>query len=385
MVYDIVQSLTHLATIEVLLVNYRYKEFVKDGVLFRSSSFGLFLKSIFHCCNPLIIYRVWKRYHMRFRSLVRLIYKWLLSGYYYDLIRKGNYSVVHVHGCGFSCELWIDICRRLKQPFLITLHGLNSFSDSIELEPAGKRYERDFLRKVSESLFPITVISTGIKRKIEKTFHVSDLNNVSVVCNSYHLVETTKKISIREKYSIPLNSYLILYVGNISENKNQRQIIDSFGLMPQEYCKNTYIMFCGRQLHSSYSLADLVSKSPYREHFIVCGNVDKELMPNYYREASAVALLSKAEGFGISLIEGMHYGLPCLTFADIDAYDDFYDEQSVIGLPNRDDKTVAIGLVELLSKKWNNEYIREYAKRFDSLAMANNYYSVYNKLIKVDV
>ena len=41
-------------------------------------------------------------------------------------------------------------------------------------------------------------------------------------------------MNIREKYSIPEGAKILLYVGNISKNKNQEQMIDAFAGLAQD-------------------------------------------------------------------------------------------------------------------------------------------------------
>lgn len=189
MTYDIAHALAKKTEVDELLYNYRYKEFKQGGIRFIANTFGLYLKNIFKCSNPLIPLKLWWEYKMQMRTFIRLVYVWLISGHFYDVIKNGKYDIVHIHGCNIYDEILMDVCSRAKQKFVVTLHGLNSFSDSVTLEPAGKRYEREFLKRVADGDFPITVISTGIKRIIEKTYNVKDLPNLFVVCNAFSFGE----------------------------------------------------------------------------------------------------------------------------------------------------------------------------------------------------
>ena len=300
------------------------------------------------------------------------------------MIKGVKYDIVHIQGCGFNEELLIDICKRSNVPYLFTLHGLNSFSESISLEPAGKRYERDFLKRVVDGEFPITVISSGIRKTIINELGKLEHDNVYVACNSFSFTdkkEMVSPINVRKKYGIPDKAYLVLYVGNISRNKNQEQMVRAFELMPNDMCEKTYILFLGRNIEADYSLDKIVQHSSYKEHLLLCGNIDKEYMPAYYKQADGVVLLSIAEGFGLSLIEGMHFGKPCMTFEDLDAYEDIYDECAVVGINQRTDTAVAKGLQQLLSQKWSEEVIKHYSKKFESNAMSDNYLNVYNQII----
>lgn len=187
-------------------------------------------------------------------------------------------------------------------------------------------------------------------------------------------------MEVRKKYGIPDNAKVLLYVGNISRNKNQEQLIEAFGMMSEELCENTYILFCGRNNEPGYSLDEKIAGNPYSGHLILCGNVDKKDMPAYYQQSDGAVLLSIAEGFGLSLIESMHFGKPCMTFSDLDAYDDIYDSCAMVGLQNRKDQTVADGLSELLQREWDSEAIKRYSERFESSQMADNYLSAYKQV-----
>lgn len=275
----------------------------------------------------------------------------------------------------------MDVCTRANQKFIVTLHGLNSFSESVELEQAGKRYERDFLQRVAEGEFPITVISTGIKRIIENTYKVKDIPNLFVVCNSFSFSETGGgNFNIRKEYGIPLDATVILYVGNICKRKNQGQIISAFSLLPKSIANGTYVLFLGKRLEEDYSIADLSKENDYFDHFIECGSIDKEMMPSFYMQGNAVALLSLSEGFGLGLIEGMHYGLPCISFDDIDAYEDIYNCNAMVGIAEHDDKTVARGLQILLTNQWDKDKIIEASRKFEPGKMATTYLSCFKQL-----
>lgn len=185
---------------------------------------------------------------------------------------------------------------------------------------------------------------------------------------------------IREKYNIPRDAKIILYIGNISENKNQRQMIEAFPMMPRQVCEKTYVLFCGDLYNDPLGLKQMIKESVYPDHLILCGSIKKEHMQDYYKEGDAVVLLSFAEGFGLSLVEGMYFGLPCMMFSDIDAFADIYNENAVVALRERKNAIVAKGLYELLTKEWNHEFIKEYSKNFSSVKMANNYIITYRSV-----
>lgn len=185
MVYDIARSVGKFEDVEILATDVRYDGFEQDGVAFLGVSYMKMVKNIFRCLPLRNLFSLMKKYKMPSGAALRLVYYWLLSGYISKLISQGMYDIVHIHGCSFYTEMWMRVCRRLNQKYIVTLHGLNSFSDTIRLNKAGKQYERDFLARVVRGEFFITVISTGMKRLIESSYGVADCHNIIVVCNSF--------------------------------------------------------------------------------------------------------------------------------------------------------------------------------------------------------
>lgn len=381
MVYDIAKAVAITEDVDLLATDSRGEGFKSDNVLFLKRSWWLFLTHIFQCLPISSVRNLAKEYPgMQRGTKLRVLYYWLMTGYVRSILKRGNYDIVHIHGCGFVTELWIQVCKECSQKFVVTLHGLNSFSETVKLEPAGKQYERDFLRRVVDGEFPITVISTGMKRLIQKAFNVGDCENITVVCNSFNIPTDSTNLLVRKKYSIPDNAKVILYVGNISQNKNQVQMVRAFELLAEELKERTWVLFCGKDHTGDGVLKELISQSNYRSHLILCGGVEKTMMPAYYMAANGTALLSISEGFGLSLIEGMYFGLPSMMFKDMDAFEDIYNEKAVLVPQNREDSAVAHTLETLLTMEWDKNSIKEYSKKFESKAMAEKYIEEYKMI-----
>lgn len=174
---------------------------------------------------------------------------------------------------------------------------------------------------------------------------------------------------------------MVLCVGNIGRRKNQGQLIRAFKLLPKELAPRTYIVFLGGNHEQDYTIEKISEGSSWASHFIAQGAVPKEQVAGYYEQCDAVALMSLSEGFGLSLIESMHFGKPSMSFTDVDAYEDIYSPDAMIGVAEHTDEAVAKGLEQLLTKEWNSDRIKDYSKKFESQNMANNYINVYKREI----
>lgn len=383
MVMDIARAVGQLEKVSVFATDSCGTGFEQGGVVFLNRSVWTYILNIWRGLSPRIVLRLLRQYRMRPGTLLRLFYYWLCTGSLCRLLREEDYDLVHIHGCSFGTEVWMKVCRRCGKGFLVTLHGLNSFSDTVRLEPAGNKYERDFLRRVINGEIPITVISSGMKRIIEQAYGIKNCKNITVVCNSFSFsdMDLMGGVDIRTEYGIPVDAKILLCVGNMGRRKNQGQLVMSFDLIPEIISNNWWIMFIGANQDNTYNIDDFSSQIALQHHIVVCGYVDKTLMPSYYIQADAVALMSLSEGFGLSLIEGMHFGLPCMSFTDIDAFDDIFNNDAMIGVEGHSDEDVARGLVQLFATAWDKNKIKEYSKKFECQPMAKHYIDVYQRTI----
>ncbi len=383
MVYDIAKSVGTLDDVDVLCSDSRGGGFELEGVHYLERSFGLFLRNMHRCVPLRNLFSMWMRYRMTGGALIRMVYYWLMSGYLVALLEKRNYDIVHIHQGVFDTEFWMAACKKAQVPFVVTLHGLNSFSDTVNLEPAGKQYERDMLARTVKGEIPITVISTGMKKLIESTCQVKNSPYIDVVCNAFSFPnQTSEKLEIRSLYGLPAKSKIILCVGNVCRRKNQIQLVKAFDLMDEETAKDVYILFLGSHLEADYKLDDYIKASGHSSHFISCGNVNKELVSLYYEQGNGVALMSLSEGFGLCLVEGLHFGLPCMSFTDVDAFEDIYDEKVMVGVAEHTDKAVSDGLKRLITNDWDRKAIHEYSRKFEPDVMAREYQKVYCKIVE---
>lgn len=376
MVYDIAAGLAKNNEVDMLLLHCQYDEFCSDNIRFLENNKYKTLRGIFRPVLLLKLFSLICKYPMSFGGLVREMYQWLLMGYLEGIVKNGGYDVVHIHGCNYIDLAIIDLCKKYGVKFVVTLHGLNSFDESVKMDASGKRFEKDFLRKAYEHDWTLTFISSGMKRRVMEYLNVDKADNIHVVCNSFRFEEVKPEtVNIRELYDIPSDSKIILYVGNQSENKNQKQMVRAFCRLHERLQRHTYILFVGR-INEDYNLNEEIQKVAFGSHLIMCGVIPKAQMHAYYEQVDGTALFSISEGFGLSLIEGMSYGLPCVAIKTMDAFDDIYSPDSMVGVERHDDQLVADGLELLLTAEWDKLKIKEYAETFTLSKTSEKYCNV---------
>ena len=319
-----------------------------------------------------------RRYKLPISEQLRTMYIFIATGQIARMVK--NYDMVHVHGCSALTDAVIKVCKRKNVPFLVTLHGLNSFSEGIKLHPSLKQYERDFIKEAAEKHYPVSFISTGNKNMaIESAGTVID--SFHVVCNGCDTTCSQADENIRSLYNIQSDDFVFVFVGNISQNKNQYQVARAWKLLPEEKKQKCKVLFVGR-----YQADDDVVKFIQKEHLekqlILCGMQPKDKIHTFYYAADATILTSITEGFGLSIIEGFVYGKPNVTFADLPAVQDLFDANAMVLAEARSDEVLAQAMVKVMEMQIDEKEILKYAQKFSFARMAENYHELYQKVVK---
>jgi glycosyltransferase involved in cell wall biosynthesis len=264
-------------------------------------------------------------------------------------------------------------------PFIVTIHGLLQNNQTVsERELA---IEREFLLISEHKNYSVTVVSSGIKKRlIEDYYKLRNAENIVVIPNGIDISLKPSSINIRRKFGVPLSGRLCIAVGSVCQRKNQIQILKALAAMPATFRKNVWLIIVGK-ISKDYPIMKEAEKLGLDDRVFFTGFVQHEDIHNYYAAADINIVASKDEGFGLSIIEGFVYGVPTVAFADLDAIQDVYDEKSMILCDERNDEAFAKAIMHACERQWDREAIRQYSKKFSDEAMAEKYIKLYRKVI----
>lgn len=291
----------------------------------------------------------------------------MTASYAEHLMRKNKYDVVHINGFSFGSIAYMYACIRTDTPFIITLHGLNSFNPDIKAPPFIKNMERVFFTetKGNERMLS-TVISTGIKRRLNNVVG-QEIDTMSVVCNP--VINSSEAGFV--PYEKAEGEKVILTVGNISKNKNQRLVVDAFARMTELHGEGYKLFVIG----GGESELKEYAESQKIKNVVFTGALDKTVVNEYYKIADLCVMASIDEGFGLSLVEGYSYGVPAVMPTAIDAYYDLYEEYACASAESYDVTDFASTMHSALTKEWDSEKIKKKAELFTEEICAEGYLS----------
>ena len=299
---------------------------------------------------------IWARYN---------IFKYYFSiGYNEKIIKRLTPDYIHIHGLTINTLPFIIAAVRRNVSFVITLHGLNSLNESINLLYFAKAFEFKMLQLLLEGQVGVSVVSSGIQKKIIEEFGGKRYPTLKVILNAIPSVQTTYLDVIRKRQ--------IVCVGNINQNKNQEQLIRAIALLQGQMEEYFHVFFIGNDnLHGKLQNQALLLGVDKFCHFT--GSLPHKEVFSLMNESWCTCLLSKEEGFGLSLIEGYRFGLPAICFSDIDAAYDIYDDKCTVLIKERTDEAVSYAISEAFSRYWDRDYIRKFSFKFSLDLMSEGY------------
>lgn len=374
MVYDIARTLAKTEKVDIFCATIMNNGISRDGLNIIKWNWIHFFKS-FRLYNVKLGIDFLKRYPVPgFYPKMRIIYFSILVHYIEKIVQM--YDVVHIHGCTPLTQFVVNVCVKMNVKYLVTLHGLNSIGKSINLCPALKCFEQNFLKRASQNDFPVSFISTGDYIQALKIIcSCVPPKYWYVVPNGCNISKISNNFNVRLKYSILNTDFLFVFVGNISKNKNQIDVAKAFLYLKNKGVDKIKVLFVGKEADQG-ELSFYIKQNHLENDLIMTGFVSKQDIHNYYSSADATILTSLQEGFGLSIIEGFVYGKPNLTYSDLSAVSDIYNKDVMMLVKERKTESLANAMLEMSYNKWDEKLIKKYSNKFSLQAMSDHYLSI---------
>lgn len=197
--------------------------------------------------------------------------------------------------------------------FIVTIHDLTHLILPEFLPNKFAYYYAKFMigyavRK-AEHVF---TVSKNTKKDIIRMFKV----NPDKITVTYNGVDKDFRIKKKEeieylydKFQIPRNKKIIMYVGNLKPHKNLERLLEAFALLEN---RNDKILLLVGKAFKSVDLQKREEELKIKENVIHTGLVTKEELVDFYNLADLFVFPSLYEGFGIPPLEAMACGTPVI-------------------------------------------------------------------------
>lgn len=176
--------------------------------------------------------------------------------------------------------------------------------------------------RIAKKAKHIFTVSNTIKAEIQEILDVP-ADKISITYNGIaeHLQYATKHTTPKEK--------IILSVGSFNLRKNHEKLIEAF---LQSGIKNEYTLIIIGDKSKVFKHTGLDDNELQNANIKIMEGLTDEQLAELYQKAEIVASLSAYEGFGIPLLEGLHFNCKIIC-SDIPAYKELYDNYAYFCSP----------------------------------------------------
>jgi len=213
-----------------------------------------------------------------------------------DFVRRRNATFLYCSG-GLPCQLAVPVARLAKIPVLCHFH-----------HPAIRRAHYVWLsRFVDKRVFPSAFV--------QQHSAPNPRDPGTVVYNGIDVARfqaaPLKDGRWREQWGIPADAVVIGQVAALAPNKRPEFLISALSPLLKLTDRKFHLCLVGAGPMQE-SLQGLVSELGIGAHVTLTGYVD-DVLPYYQHVFDINVLVSRAEGLGISVIEGSSCGLPAVV------------------------------------------------------------------------
>ncbi len=201
-------------------------------------------------------------------------------------------------------------------PFAVMVHDM-SFVDHPDYLTAGNRsfLQRFVPRSVKRATFIVT-ISDFTRSRIAHHYGQVVSDKTMVLPIPYEPSTQTKHPSVRKAIAKILDKPYVLFVGTIEPRKNIDNLIYGFAALPNQVRKKHTLVLAGNMGWKTEKIKEAVDKTKQDITIILPGYISDNERDTLYKHAASICLISHYEGFGMPVLEAMHYKKP-LVVSDI--------------------------------------------------------------------
>ncbi|MGO3536082.1 MAG: glycosyltransferase [Leuconostoc mesenteroides] len=190
-----------------------------------------------------------------------------------EIFKTNNFSFIHVHS-PLGSILGRFVAKQFKVPTIYTAHGFHFFK-------GGPKsgwivfYPLEWLSSFfTDTLITINDEDYALAKKHMHANKVVKINGIGVdVKNKWLVTDAERKNarhSIRQELNIPEDAFLLSSVGELSDRKNHRIVLESLQLMSDDELSNIYYVIAGTGNNGDL-LRNLAQTFNFENHFHLLG------------------------------------------------------------------------------------------------------------------
>lgn len=225
------------------------------------------------------------------------------------LFQQYDFTFTHVHS-PLGSILGRVVAKQFKVPTIYTAHGFHFFKGGSK---SGWLvfYPLEWLFSfITDTLITINDEDYALAKKHMHAKHIVEINGIGVdVEKAWRVTDEEKQEArkrVRQKLNIPKNAFLISSVGELSDRKNHKVVLEALKKMTQAQRQNIYYIIAGTGVNGAM-LNELAESFNFGEHFRLLGYRSDIHNINYASDVSVFP--SFQEGLGLAGLDATADGV----------------------------------------------------------------------------
>ncbi|HEY0906473.1 MAG TPA: glycosyltransferase, partial [Methylophilus sp.] len=245
--------------------------------------------------------------------------KWSALMQYADRLQPGDYDVVHIHTPFIAHYAGLRIAKKLQIPVVETYHTF--FEDYLHHylpwvpRPWAVKIARMVSRKQCQQVDRVISPSAQMREVLLQYGVNTPVTVIPTGLDASRFVPGNGA-AFREKYEIPAQRPLLLYVGRVAHEKNIQFLLEMLHLVVEDH-PEILLVITGEGPAESM-LKKMARDKSLQHHVMFLGYLDREIGLNAaYQAADVFVFASKSETQGLVLLEAMAQATPVVAIAEL--------------------------------------------------------------------
>ncbi|MCD4821008.1 MAG: glycosyltransferase, partial [Methanococcoides sp.] len=238
---------------------------------------------------------------------------------YEEIIKEHNIDLINSHYSNFG----VNVASKLSIPIISVIHNNYVWLDSTELSE---------FREVDNCINKYIAVSKNVSRYSRHHFEI-DAKKIEIIPNGLNIERYNKlskdTLKTRTDFGVNNDDYIFLHVAACQGAKGHNLLISAMKDLVVKYPK-IKIISVGHTLDFNYcnTIKERIKDEKLEENIIFKGFVSEHDLINIYQISDAFLLPSLFEGWSISMMEAMYFGLP-LILTDVGASRDIIKDNDI--------------------------------------------------------
>lgn len=191
---------------------------------------------------------------------------------------------------------------------VVTIHDVVPWTHPETLSSRGVSFHQRMARRAGRDADLIITPTRHVARQVERLLNPT-APVVAVLAGASHLPEPQSALLPPHLAARPY----VLFVGTAEPRKGLDTLVAA---MSSVQTSGLTLVVVGPSGWGDVNVADLAARAGISDRVLVTGRVSDAQLATLYAHAGCVAMPSRAEGFGLPVVEAMSFGVPAVTSSD---------------------------------------------------------------------